>query len=87
MGSTTAHSQQVFLIEQEQLQKNLPSEMEPIPRNECLINLESLINSLQEDGDSIVFAVDANETKDECSTHDGSTKSNNIEALLKCTGL
>ena len=86
-GALTTHAQQVFLIELERLQSNKSSSTAPLPRDECIKDLNTLLQNLQAQNHSIILCIDANETPSESCNSKGIPKSHSIEALLQERGL
>ena len=86
-GALTAHSQQVFLLESERLQMKSSSINAPIPRDECIKDLDLLIQKLQAQEHGIILCIDANETPSESCNSKGEPKRHSIEALLQSRGL
>ena len=86
-GALTAHSQQVLLIETEFLHSNKSSQHAPIPREECIKDLDQLLKSFQDQDHGIILCIDANETPVESCSSDGTPKRYSIESLLHSRGL
>jgi hypothetical protein len=65
-GENTLHHQQTLLMEQEALKNNTIWNNNKCPRKEAIKALSQLIGDLQQQGHSIILAIDANQTPAEC---------------------
>ena len=86
-GATTAHAQQIYLMEQERLKADLPSTRTPNPHEDFIKDLETFIKMLQAHGDGIILCIDANETPESSMNRDSSFKKYSSEALMEDTVL
>ena len=86
-GALTAHSQQVFLLESECLQSNKSTSTAPLPHDECIKDLNTLLQNLQAQNHGIILCINTNETPSESCNSKGIPKRHSIEALLQECGL